>query len=84
MVIYLDIGPDDLCIPGGQRVVLWPLNKLEVAHRRKLQAQVLQGLCTAVHHSHVHDDIILVYRDVSLSVDRIRETRQLQYAVEAL
>lgn len=39
---HLDIGAQDLGLSRSERMVLWTLHQLEVAHRRQFQAHLLQ------------------------------------------
>ena len=50
---------------------LGPLHELQVAHSGEFDSEVGQRVAGAVDNQYLQDDVVVVYRDTRLRVDRI-------------
>lgn len=60
----------------------WPLDELEVSESSELDGEVLKRLIRLVDDEDVEEDVELVHVDVSLGVDGVGETSELNDAVQ--
>lgn len=79
---HLDRSLDALERMRSECVRRRSLDELQVAQCRKLDREVLQRLVCLIDDEHVEENIKLVNVDVGFGVNGIRETRELNDAIE--
>mmetsp|Transcript_29406 Transcript_29406/g.94414 ORF Transcript_29406/g.94414 Transcript_29406/m.94414 type:complete len:405 (-) Transcript_29406:115-1329(-) len=81
---HLDVRADGAAVQRPDGVALRPLHELEVADGAQLHRQVRDGALRAVRDGDVQHDVVVVHRDLRLSVHRVRHGAELVHARELL